>query len=331
MSRSRLLGKALLVAAIVVCIAANAHGDDDDAPARQEAKAASVTSLTPAQRQGAGIVTAHPMAMKLARHLSAFGQVLDPTTLVSDFGQVEAAQASERAANADLERLRGLYQAEAASSLKMVQAAQSEQIRARTQYQAAASTFTTHWGALAKLPAEQRDLIIQRAASGNHLLVRASVLGRQTIDTTPAIASLEVDGLQIPAHVVGALAPGASDFQSAGLLLEVDTAPQGLGPGARMPVNLESTQRSGTWIPDDAIVYDEQGAHVFKQLPAAAKPAEKSVEKSQYAEVPVELLQKQAGGWLVRGLTNDDQIVIRGAGALWSLQSANVAADDDDD
>jgi hypothetical protein len=326
----------VILAALVVGTAADAQ-DDDDAPPRPAAMSGAFTSLTAGQRQSAGIVVAHPTAMKVARRTAAFGQVLDPTTLVSDFGQVEAAQASERAANADLERLQGLYRAEATSSLKMVQAARSEQIRARTQYQAASSTFTAHWGAVAKLPADQRDLMIQHAANGRHLLVRASILGRQSLDTIPVIASLEVDGLQIPAHVVGALAQGSSDFQSASLLLEVDTAPQGLGPGARMPVRLVSAQRTGAWIPDDAIVYGEQGAHVFKQIDAA-KPgtaaqhaaAAKDGETWQYAEVPVELLQKQAAGWLVRGLMKEDQIVVRGVGALWTLQSPDVEADDDD-
>src|SRR6202012_2365323 len=170
-----------------------------------------------------GIAVAHPTPLKSSSQGVALGQVLDPSMLVSEFGQVEAAMASQRAADADFARLQGLYHAEAASSLKMVQAAQSEQIRARTQYQAASSVFTAHWGAIARLPAEQRDQVIQHAATGGHLLVRASILGRRSIDVVPTSASLDVDGLRVPARIVGVLAAtsDARSLQSAGLLLEV--------------------------------------------------------------------------------------------------------------
>jgi hypothetical protein len=263
--------------------------------------------------------------MRTSQRRAAFGQVLDPVTLVSESGQVEAALAGERAADADLQRLQGLYHAEAASSLKMVQAAQSEQVRARTQYQAATSAFTAHWGALARLPAEQREQLIQHAASGNHLLIRASLLGRRALDVMPDAATLEVDGLVVPARVVGALPESAADLQTASLLLEVSAVPEGLGPGARVPVTLLSGERTGVWIPDGSLVYDAQGARVFRQLAAGAGG------RWQYEGAPVELLQKQAAGWLVRGVTKEDLVVTGGVGALWTLQSANALSDNDDD
>jgi hypothetical protein len=315
---------ALLLVATGSSPGATAQNDDDDA------KSPPAVTLSTQQRNSAGITVAHPSEMKLSQREVAFGQVLDPSTLVTEFGQAEAAMASQRAADADLQRLQGLYHADAASSLKMVQAAQTEQIRARTQYQAAFSTFTAHWGAIARLPAEQREQTIQHAASGSHLLVRASILGRRSIDVLPTSAALEVDGLQVPARVIGILSPAAAgdvqNLQNPGLLLDVSAAPQGLGPGARVAVTLSSQERSGVWIPDDSLIYNEHGARVFKQIDGT--PAH---EKWQYVEVPVELVQRQSHGWLIKGVSKDDMIVVGGAGSLWSLQSANTASDDDDD
>ena len=324
MMRARFLGPvALVVAAISGPLLA---GDDDAAPSQPQPRGAAVVALTTVQRDGAGIAVARPAVMQLPGQIAAFGLVLDPSVLVSESGQVEAALASERAASANLERLQGLYRAEAASSLKMVQTAQSEQIHARSEYRAALSAFTSHWGALAKLPAAERGQIIERAASGSHLLVHASLLGRRSLDATPVAASVDVDGVRIPARVVGVLPRSSSEFQNAGLLLEVSAAPQGLGPGARVPVTLMSAQRTGVLIPDDAIVYGEHGPRVFKQLAAGA------AQKWRYVDVPIELLERQSQGWLVHGVAIDDLIVVRGAGALWSLQSANVlSADEDDD
>jgi hypothetical protein len=71
--------------------------------------------------------------------------------------------------------------------------------------------------------------------------------------------------IQVPGHVLGALRQ-SSELQSAALLVEVPNAPSGLGPGARIPVALLTAERSGMLLPRDALLYDENGAYVYKQL-----------------------------------------------------------------
>ena len=38
------------------------------------------------------------------------------------------------------------------------------------------------------------------------------------------------------------------------------------GPGARIPVALLAAERHGLLLPRDALLYDENGAYVYKQL-----------------------------------------------------------------
>ncbi len=119
----------------------------------------------------------------------------------------------------------------------------------------------------------------------------------------------------------------ASELQSVGLLVEVKNAPAGLGPGARVPVALLSAQRSSLLLPREAVLYDETGAYVYKQL--TQHPNE---QNTRYAPVKVTLLLAYGDGWLVDGVDDDDDnIVVQGAGVLWSLQGMGGQRPDDDE
>jgi hypothetical protein len=118
----------------------------------------------------------------------------------------------------------------------------------------------------------------------------------------------------------------ADETQSVGLLIGVEHVPPGLGPGARIPVVLVMAKRSGLLLPRDAVLYDEQGAYVFKRLSHSAGPG-----KTSYTRHNIKLLLRHGEGWLVEGVDDDDDIVMQGAGALWSLEGAGSRAADDDD
>ena len=134
-----------------------------------------------------------------------------------------------------------------------------------------------------------------------------------------------MDGIQVPGIVLGALRQ-SSELQSVGLLIEVPNVPLGLGPGARVPVALFGTERSGLLLPREALLYEEHGAYVYKQL--ARKPGE---EKTRYAPVKVTLLLPYGESFLVEVVDDDDDIVVRGAGVLWALEGVGAHPVDDDD
>ena len=45
----------------------------------------------------------------------------------------------------------------------------------------------------------------------------------------------------------------------------------------------------------------------------------------------VTLLMPHGDGWLVQGVDDDDEIVVHGAGVLWSLEGVGARAADDED
>ncbi len=319
------LSKAALAAALLCASpswAASAD-DDDTAPAGQKG---ALPSLSAQQQKAVGIVVAHALKATTPERIPALGLVLDPAALVADAGEADSARAAEHAAAAEAERLRGLLHAGAGASQKALDAAQAEQARAHAQADAATARFSMRWGALAALPPGERSKSIGAAATGKHLLLRADLVGRHSLGIVPDKAVLDVDGVDLPGRVLGLVAQVSADAQGVGVLIEVDDPLPGLGAGARVPVALIGPLRTGLLVPHGALLYDAGGAYVYKQL--TKKTGD---DKNQYAQIKVKLLLAQGDGWLVEGIDDDDDIVVHGAGVLWSLQGLGGQKADDDD
>jgi hypothetical protein len=300
-----------------------AVADDDDAP--QPADASSTPALNAEQQRAVNLEVAHPVAAKVPERTSALGVVLDATSLESDESERAIADAQEHAVSAEASRLRGLYKAEAGTSLKLLETAQAEEAKARAEADLAAVRFAQHWGPLAKESPALRQKQLETVTSGQSLLVRADLPGRHIVGALPARAMLDVDGIEVPGRVLGPLAQ-FSDSQSAGLLLQIDHPPPGLAAGARIPLWLYGAERAGMLLPREAILYDENGAYVYKRMAARA-----AGEKTRYMAVKVTLLVPYGEGWLVHGVDDDDEIVVRGAGVLWALEGLRARAADDED
>jgi hypothetical protein len=318
-----------LFIAFAVAGSVSAAGDDDDKDA--DAGHAAQAVLSDKQKQAVGIIVGRPIAAKTPERLDALGLVLDATTLLSDMGESTAAASAEHSTSAELTRVRALFTAGAGASLKMLEAAQAEQAKAQAGSELSAARLALHWGPLIALPSGPRQKVLDAAMSGHELLVRADLPGRHSLGALPGKALLDVDGIQVSGRILGTLRQ-SSESQSIGLLLEIQNAPAGLGPGARVPVTLLTAQRSGLLLPRDAILYDDRGAYVYKQLndKAGDDRTKAGDDKTRYAAVRVTLLVPYGDGWLVDGVDDDDNIVIRGAGVLWSLQGVGTAPDDDD-
>jgi hypothetical protein len=309
-----------LIGACVALLPGASAVSDDDKP--NQAQSSAIVSISPEQQQAIGIVVARAPAIKAPERIEALGLVLDPEPLITEVGDMAAAQAAEQATRGEIERLRALYGAGGDASLKMIEAAQADQAKTRSQWQLAAARFSLRWGPLAALPAAELEKILAGLTRGNGLLVRADILGRQAVSVIPHGALLAVEGVRVPGRVLGVLRQ-ANELQSVGLLIAVDHVPVGLSAGARLPVTLLSAQRSGRLVGREAIFYDEKGAYVYVKLAGQAG------NEVKFRASRVTLLFASDDGWLVDGIDDDDGVVMHGAGALWSLQEMHGEADDD--
>ncbi|MGC1728770.1 MAG: hypothetical protein WA747_05260, partial [Steroidobacteraceae bacterium] len=83
---------------------------------------------------------------------------------------------------------------------------------------------------------------------------------------------------------------------------------------ARVAVRLQAPPVAGLVVPAAALVYAEDGTYVYRQMPAAQPGA------FHYESVAVKPLVRVGAAWLVQGLAHGDEVVVQGAGVLWSLQ-----------
>jgi hypothetical protein len=298
-----------------------AAGDEDDQP---------VPSKTPAlnaeQQRAVGLSVAHPVAAKAPERIAALGSVLDESMLIADEGEWTVTAAQEHAASAELARLTQLSKDGVGASLKTLEAMQAEEAKARSDAQVAAARFALRWGPLAAQSPNARRQLIDALTAGRSLLVRADLPGRHILGVLPAKALLDVDGVEVPGRVLGGLRQ-FTELQSAGVLIEVRNPPAGLAAGAHVPLMLLDGERSGLFLPSGALLYGEDGAYVYKQLPAKT-PAE---GVTRYVPVKVTLLVRYGDGWLVQGVDDDDDIVVHGTGVLWSLEGVGAHPVDDDE
>ena len=312
-------------AALLLATALHAQDEDDQKPAAG-ARSDQLATLSAEQQRAVGIVIATAPEAKPPQRIDAYGRVLDPSQLVADGGLLDSSRAAAQVAAAESARLKRLYRGGAGASLRALQAAEAAQIEAQVRARQAQAEFLLRWGPLAQLGDAQRAGLIEQLATGRQLLLRADLPGRHSLGTMPKQALVDVDGVRVPARVLGPLPQAAAQMQSVGLLLQIAHPPTGLGPSAELPVMLEGNDRDGRVVPDGALLYGEQGVYVYHALPNKTKDGD-----TQFAPLTVTLLQPVGEGWLVTGLHTDDRIVVHGAGVLWSLQGlGSISAEDID-
>jgi hypothetical protein len=309
-----------LLAALLLTVASLA-----DEPA--EGPAARDLSLTSSQQQAVGIRIERPLPLNGAVPIEAYGTLLDPVALVTDLGRLQSTRAAATAAEADAARLERLYHADQQASLKAWQISQAQSIEAGAQARAAAMSFGLQWGPLALWSAERQRSLLDALTRGREALLRAEVPGHHIGGAVGEQALLEVDGANVAARVLGPLPRTDPQAQSNGWLLELMNPPAALGPGARVRVRLRSASAAGVLVPASALLYAESGAYVYRQQPA------RQADRFHYEAVAVKPLARVGDAWLVDGLGTGDQVVVQGAGVLWSLQGISTfsAAEEEHD
>jgi hypothetical protein len=300
---------------------------DDKEDAEEKNEPAGKLALTAAQQEAVGIRIEAPRPLSSAPGIDAYGTVLDPLALLTDAQRIETTRAAAAAASADAARQQSLYRDGAQASLKAVQSSQAQSIEANAQTQTAVLVFRQQWGPLADWSAAQRGALLSALTHGQRLLLRADVPGRRLGGAIAREALVQVDGAEVVAHVLGALPRSDAQSQSAGWLLEIERAPAGFGPGARAPVRLQLSAARGMLVPATALIYAEQGTYVYRRITGD------KLDTFRYESVAVRPLTRLGDAWLVDGLARTDQIVVQGAGVLWSLQgiSSFSAAEEEHD
>jgi len=317
-----------LAALALAAVAAATWADEDEAPTPRAGTEAQVSGadahLSQEQQQAAGVTVTHPVMSTAAPFVEGFVQVLHAGVMLMEAGRAETLRSNARVARQEADRLDTLARSAGDASLRAVQTAQAQAFEAESLARTADASFALQWGPVAKLTEEPRRALIKSLADGKAVLVRADVPGSFDLGVLSALATLTVDGAPVPARVLGVLRRSPSELPSASVLLKVEPAPPGLGPGAHVPVRLQRAARGGVLVPSGALLYGPQGTYLYRQVAGGA-----SVHR--YEPVNVKLLQAVGADWLVAGVNENELIVASGAGVLWSLQGIGSFSAEEDD
>ncbi len=116
---------AMIFGMLAVAATGAVPGNDDAAAANPSVPRSTMPALDRAQREAVGVGVRRPALVTIPARTPAMGLVLDPSRLVREFGDMNAAEAEEHAAAAERNRLHGLYGGGAGARRKMLQAARA--------------------------------------------------------------------------------------------------------------------------------------------------------------------------------------------------------------
>jgi hypothetical protein len=247
--------------------------------------------------------------------LRAYGQVLDPSSLVTLDGDLSAAEATVLASKAVFERARTLRQSEMFSPADY-DAAEARYHADESRRRQAEQQMAAEWGDwISTQPPADRHALIEQIAERRTAFARVSLPAGEFAKPQAQTTRIEVLGHeQSPLRPKRVLDAPSTDPRTPGPSFLLLFAPTGfpVRPGDAVTAFFSSTGTSvrGVVIPRDAAVRYGGKVWVFMRM---------SPEQFVRREVSTE--QPTGDGWLIRsGFAPGERLVVVGAQALLSEQ-----------
>lgn len=273
--------------------------------------------LDAAQLAQASLVVA-PLAGGVdAGEIDAFARVLDPTPLFDlALARSTAASSAERARRERV-RVRRLSRGEDNASVRELEAAEDEDLRARLGFDAAQARLAAAWGdAVADLP--DLDALLTRLANRSAALARIDVPAGIEVHGDPSALTITTATQRpdaVPAHLLGALPATDPVLQGAAWLALIDSRPPPFGTALHAHLSFPGRSMHGVVVPASAIVRLDGEACVYVELAAGT-----------YERRAIDTSRPHGRDWLVGDpLRPGDRVVVTGAQAV---RAAELAASD---
>ena len=278
-----------------------------EAPAAAPEKAGVTIDAETQTRIGLKIET--PVATQWQPEIHAVGRVVDPLLFAAAAADYEAARATAKASQSELERMQKLAAGDNASprALETAQAAAAHDAMA---FKSAQAKFTADWGV--HLAAQTNlDVYATQLQAGDNSLIKLSLPAGTFPNPLPSSAVIllsERESDQLVADFADDLAiDPATQVQT--LLFSVDKKmPPSLAVTGQLKIAGEPV--AGVVVPADAVLRHEGKGWVYVQT-----------ETNQFARVEVALDRLTGNGWFVtENLSATNRIVTAGAQTILSAE-----------
>lgn len=274
-------------------------------------------------QQRYGVRTAPLAAGRSDPAVVGYARVLDTGPLAMLANELDAAEAAAAASRAEAARTRALHAADAAVSGKVAEAAQAQARTDAARVALARRRLGLEWGpAIARLSDRARAALVEDLAAGRVALVRIDTPAGQglagarsaTIEGAPGRAAVR-------AQVLGPARTAEARLQSGGLLARVsgpDAAWFSAGLTARARLDVGAGQ-AGVLVPRAALIRWRGGTWAY------VRRGPESFERRAVTGSMVE-----DGLLAPAGFAVGEAVVVAGAGALFAIEQAPPAKDEDD-
>ncbi len=316
------------LAALPICASCSKDAPPAE-PAKAEAEAANLgpgVTVKDDDAKRLGLELAPVDVASVSAVASGTAVVLDSTELLASLDEVAAARSETATLDGNAARLARL-QGEGNASSQMLETARSEAAAAHARLSASEAKARASWGMVPATAggvdiAALREQLARRSA----LLVRAEFPDALPADPAALHYLLERGGPQpagTTARFVGVSnSPAAAAVGSAVTLL-VPSDARAPRPGARLPVTASADGGpSSALVPESAAIAD--GGQLWCYVARA---------EGRFDRVPLDGEQRVGARYPARDLKPDDQVVVRGASLLLSLErgagAASAPADED--
>ena len=281
------------------------------------AHAAGVQLSLAAQRE-LGITTQRLMPTQRAAEIDAFAKVLDPEPLVQLDSDLATAEATAAASSAEAARAKALHASVGGVAAKDMEAAVAQARSDALKVAMLRSRLGLEWGpGVARMRAPVRTQLIQGLAAGRIALVHVDTHNNEG-QSGARFVKVDVGDGSVRGLVLGPARAAEPRLQSSGLIVEV-AGPSAilLSVGLTQSAHIESkTAQAGVIAPRAAIVRFRGSDWVYVRTGPATFE-----RRALQDPVP------EADGFFVAaGLSTADNVVIRGAEALFTAEQSGPGA-----
>ncbi len=259
-----------------------------------------------------GVETATLGTTEFRPMLQAYGEVVDPTPLLTQANDLHLAEIQEQVARDEAGRLTALYQDNQLASKREVDQAAALAETAALQTKLAQQALQLMWGnGIGTLTKEDRTALLDALLAGKNALVRLSLSVATTIPGKPGGARISPlgNGAKALASTSLWLDPKTGPTKQPGFYVLIDSIelPWPVGLAVTGAIETTSTANKGLLVPTAAVIYEQGAAWLFQQT-----------GKEEFTQQLIPNDRPMEGGWFVaEGLLDAAQpIVIRGAQSI---------------
>ena len=268
--------------------------------------------VSPDIQRRLGIVTQKVTLARRSTEIDAFAKVLDPAPLAQTDSDLETAEAAAAASSAQAQRSKALHAADGSIAAKDVEAAVSQARQDALKVALLRRQLALAWGpGVARLSDGARARLVKTLAAGSAALVHVDTHNNDG-QAGARFVKVDIGDGSARGVVIGPARAAEPRLQSSGLIVEV-SGPQAmlLSVGLTQSAHIESsTPQSGVVLPRASVIRFRGADWVYVRTGPSAFERRLAQDPAPDAD----------GLFVAQGFANGDEVVTRGAQALFAAE-----------